>query len=269
MKSFVYICTTLMGLLFSLSMQADNRTWKNMSQSEKESYMIQKAQDLLLELDWKTYEKATCHTFSEGITENEDPNLNIPYIRLTFYANNTTQKDRQNYLAYVNFNKEKGLPIEIRLKDGKGYEMIHFGNGYANTKINYKGKLINKDRSRFKDIIDKCLDVIQNFGPDYYRANAEYTIQESNYKEDGLHDFVSKNNGRKLYEVTVQYPTSENENISFENVFPATIFLWQDTGDVLSVKFGIGEEIQFLHIPYEVMKKQKNHIVIPYKVREN
>ena len=147
--------------------------------------------------------------------------------------------------------------------------MIHFGNGYANTKINYKGKLINKDHSRFKDIIDKCLDVIQNFGPDYYRANAEYTIQESNYKEDGLHDFVSKNNGRKLYEVTVQYPTSENENISFENVFPATIFLWQDTGDVLSVKFGIGEEIQFLHTPYEVMKKQKNHIVIPYKVREN
>lgn len=131
MKSIIYICATPTGLLHSLSSQAGNTTWENMSQSEKEIHTIQKAQDS--QPDWNTSKKATCHVFSEEMTENENPNLRIPYIRLAFHANKNARKVQQGDPVYINISIKRGHPIETCRKDGKGHTLTNPGNGYANN----------------------------------------------------------------------------------------------------------------------------------------
>lgn len=268
MKLCIYI---LMLLCIPFQMEAQHRPWNKLSQAEQEKYMIQKANDILIEESYVLYGKDILpnlnditHEFSEVKNDTEQGNSeNIPLIRLTFHSSKHEKQNHETYVLFVDFDKKTGRHIRSRFGNGEGLNYKFIGDPLPRTVVNYKGYLRNKDRSRYRDIVNKCIEAIQAFGPDYYQPDGRYQITETVYLQDGIPNSVTRYNGKAYYHIAFMNGLKDKP---MKSPFCAEVCMWIDSGEIWSITFGNGEEISFIGYSYETEKQKKNHRVVPLEI---
>lgn len=106
-------------------------------------------------------------------------------------------------------------------------------------------------------------EVVKTFGPGYYRDYIVPIITEGVFTTNDKREDISKNIGRKFYEITYFYDKSK-ETLDFD--FSAKVKVWKDTGEPLEVIFGNGYGRNFFFITYEELMKERAMIEqVPYE----
>ncbi len=238
-----------------------------MSTSEREAYMLEQGQDLMVENASDFYRNNPSHSFSETALPTDaqrafikapDKPSALRAIRLTFVAPikaNATKADNDTSpSASVYFDPNSGAVLGYTRTSGVWLPVINHQGPRPNEY--YSGYLCNKELSRYRSVVNRCIEVIQQLEPECYEADSHYNISEVIYNNDGTFDSVSQHNGRHYY---VVYFSSSNRLKRIMNgedicLHSAIISLWKDTGEVWRAEFGNDKENQehlFLTQPYK------------------
>ena len=130
------------------------------------------------------------------------------------------------------------------------------------------------EQERHEYLVKKSKEVINNFGPGYFRENMAPIVSDDTHTfyyntnemdvASEIEPILKKNNGRKYYEVICPYDTLI-ERLSWD--FAAKIRIWEDDGQPIEIFFGNGIGINFLSRPYDNWIKEgiKDDEIIKYQ----
>ena len=114
------------------------------------------------------------------------------------------------------------------------------------------------EQERHAYLVKKSKEIINNFGPGYYREDMAPVISDDTHLfvydanemsiAPEIEPLLIKNNGRKYYEVVCPYDTLI-ERLSWD--FAAKIKIWEDDGQPIEIIFGNGIGINFFSRPYD------------------
>ena len=117
-------------------------------------------------------------------------------------------------------------------------------------------------------LVKLAREVVQNFGPGYYRDNMNPTISDLRVFSDSslVERFpeAQQNLGRKYYVVTIPYDYAQEQ---LEWDYAAKVEIWEDDGEPKGVMFGHGLGIHFTFRPYREWVKMgiKEEEIMPYQ----
>lgn len=128
-------------------------------------------------------------------------------------------------------------------------------------------KMSGKERKNYLIKIGKELTKI--YGPEYYREYGKPVISKiRKFKTDDHRIEISKNTGRKYYEITFPYDQAKEK---LEWNYASKIEVWKDSGEPFSILFGNGAGFNFFFkshrtriqtdiepVPYEQAPEREN-----------
>lgn len=102
-------------------------------------------------------------------------------------------------------------------------------------------KMDRKERGKYLTDIGK--ELTKTYGPEYYREYGKPIISKTKkFKTDDHRIEISKNTGRKYYEITFPYDQAK-EKLEWD--YASKIGVWKDSGEPFLILFGNGAGINF------------------------
>lgn len=121
-------------------------------------------------------------------------------------------------------------------------------------------KMYGKEREKY--LIDTGKELTKIYGPEYYREYGKPIISKiKKFKTDDHRIEISKNTGRKYYEVTFPYDR-EKERLEWD--YASKIGIWKDSGEPFVILFGNGAGLNFFFQSHQA-RMQTGIERIPYE----
>ena len=256
------ILSVLIALLIPLcALQAQEKDWSRMSTKEKQDYMVKLSYEIIKEFGPGYYRGNAPYIFEEdtykgghGVTEKY--NGRKLYI-VKFLYDPSLERLEMDYLAKVGFLADTGEPSNVmfgcnlgknflkkpyKQQKAEPHEPIPFYRTHVPLSTLQTAKANAVVSPKERQLIERCVELIKKYGPEYYNPDANYNIDTAIYNLDGKRDAVSQNNGREYYLVTFDYDLNKG---LMKNYFSAAIRIWKDTDEVWNITFGNDEEFNF------------------------
>lgn len=259
MKTTLSIFIALFLPLYTLT--AQEKEWKQMNDKEKQSYMVKLSREIIQEFGPDYYRADAPYVFESDVfstgVESQKKYEGRKLLVVKFQYDDTLELFNSDYLAKVSFWADSGEPTGVMFGCDMGYTFV--GKSYEECKAEqhsvmpfYRvsvplktvqtGKADAIVNAKERQIVDRCVELIKKYGPDYYNPDANYNIETVIYRLDGKRDCVSQNNGREYYLITFDYDLNKG---LMKNYFSSAIRMWKDTGEVWNIEFGNGEKFDF------------------------
>lgn len=256
------ILSILIALCFPMSaLLAQQEAWEKMTEKEKQAYMLKLSYEIIQEFGPGYYRADAPYVFETDKYDTGAPDLK-QYVGkelrvVKFLYDKSKEMFETDYLAKVAFWGDSGKPLDVMFGCNLGvtfarvpyvkqkaeeHTVVRFERADTPRFVMTSEKAKALTRSDEAKIVERCVELIKKYGPDYYDPNAKCDISEAVYSLDGKRDCVSQNNGREYYLITFDYDLNKK---LMKNYFSAAVRMWKDTGEVWNITFGNGEEFNF------------------------
>lgn len=256
------ILSILIALFFPLtSLFAQEKAWEKMTEKEKQAYMLKMSYEIIQEFGPGYYRADAPYVFetdkydtgASDLAKNIGKELRI----VKFLYDKSKEMFETDYLAKVAFWADSGKPLDVMFGCNLGVTFARVPYEKQKTEKHTVIQFEKADTPRFvivpektkavttpeeTKIVERCVELIKKYGPDYYNPDANHNIAEAVYSSDGKNKPMPENNGREYYLVTFDYDLNK---VLMKNYFSAAIRMWKDTGEVWNITFGNGEEFNF------------------------
>ena len=261
---------SLLGVSFSWSQTY--KTWHQLSEAEKKAYMERKGREKILEETKGQEAKTTLQAMQgrfETIANTRAGGDSQKLICLTFTSKEYKATRGKPFLGKAFFNPRNGHLISVEMGNGLkiGYKTygslrIPVGNDTENGQVNYTAQLRDLADSPYKTLVEQSLEAIRIFGPDYLQSDCRYNVSLNPYRFDGEYNSVSLLNGKPYYAVMFLCDMDKHK---LKMPFTAHVAIWKDSGKIWKITFGNGESISFVNRPYEEVRHDKDHRIVPWE----
>ena len=255
------ILSILIALFFPLtSLFAQEKAWEKMTEKEKQAYMLKMSYEIIQEFGPGYYRADAPYVFEtdkyDTGAQDLAKNIGKELCIVKFLYDKSKEMFETDYLAKVAFWADSGKPLDVIFGCNLGITFARVPYEKQKTekhtvipfyqatprfiKVSEKAKSVTGPEE--KKIVERCVELIKKYGPDYYNPEANHNIAEAVYRSDGKNKPMPENNGREYYLITFDYDLNK---VLMKNYFSAAIRMWKDTGEVWNITFGNGEEFNF------------------------